>query len=41
MNTRERFLEVMKNFNTSVPSLKWEFGYWGGTINKWYKKAFL
>ena len=28
MSPRERFLEVM-NFNTRVPTLKWEFGYWG------------
>ncbi len=37
MNTRERFIEVMKNFNTSVPTMKWEFGYWGETLNNWYK----
>lgn len=36
MNTRERFLEVMKSFNTGVPAMKWEFGYWGETLNKWY-----
>ncbi|MHB1485245.1 MAG: uroporphyrinogen decarboxylase family protein [Saccharofermentanales bacterium] len=36
MNTRERFVEVMKNFNTNVPSMKWEFRYWGETINNWY-----
>lgn len=36
MNTRERFLEVMKHFNPSVPTMKWEFGYWGETLNKWY-----
>lgn len=35
MNLRERFHEVM-NFNTSVHSIKWEFGYWGETINNWY-----
>ncbi len=35
MNTRERFLEVM-NFNKEVHSLKWEFGLWGETVNKWY-----
>jgi len=39
MNARERFVEVMKNFNTGVPSLKWEFGYWGGTLNSWYKSG--
>ena len=38
MNLRERFHEVM-NFNTSVHSLKWEFGYWGETINNWYKEG--
>ena len=38
MNFRERFHEVM-NFNTSVHSLKWEFGYWGETITNWYKEG--
>jgi uroporphyrinogen decarboxylase len=38
MNTRERFLEVM-NFNTDVRTLKWEFGYWGDTINNWYAQG--
>lgn len=38
MNVRERFHEVM-NFNTSVHSLKWEFGYWGETIDNWYKQG--
>lgn len=36
MNTREQFLEVMLHKNPRVPALKWEFGYWGGTINSWY-----
>jgi hypothetical protein len=31
MNARERFLEVM-NFNANVPTVKWEFGYWGETL---------
>lgn len=35
MNLRERFLEIM-DFNTEVPSIKWEFGYWGETIKNWY-----
>jgi uroporphyrinogen decarboxylase len=35
MNARERFIEVL-NFNTSVRTLNWEFGYWGGTLNRWY-----
>ncbi len=38
MNTRERFLEVMK-FNTDVRSLKWEFGFWGANINQWYEEG--
>ncbi|MHC4442429.1 MAG: uroporphyrinogen decarboxylase family protein [Planctomycetota bacterium] len=38
MNARERFLEIM-NFNTGVPSLKWEFGYWGGTVHRWYEQG--
>lgn len=36
MNLRERFHEVM-NFNTSVPTMKWEFGLWGETVNNWYR----
>lgn len=39
MNTRERFVETMKNFNTKVQPMKWEFGYWGGTLNQWYKNG--
>ena len=39
MNTRERFLEVMQSFNPDVRTLKWEFGYWGRTINNWYKEG--
>lgn len=38
MTARERFLEVMK-FNTKVPTLKWEFGYWGETINRFYREG--
>lgn len=36
MNVRERFLEVMLNFNKHVTPPKWEFGYWGGTVDNWY-----
>jgi len=39
MNTRERFHEIM-NFNTSVHSLKWEFGYWGETIGQLVQSGF-
>jgi len=38
MNSRERFLEVM-NFNPDVRACKWEFGYWGGTIKRWYEEG--
>lgn len=39
MNAREKFIEVMKYHNPNVPSLKWEFGYWGATLNRWYKEG--
>lgn len=39
MNLRERFLEIMLNFNTNIRSIKWEFGYWGKTINNWYNQG--
>ncbi len=31
MNTRERFHQIMK-FKKNIPTLKWEFGYWGETL---------
>lgn len=39
MNTRERFIQVMRDGNLNVPTMKWEFGYWGETINNWYKEG--
>jgi uroporphyrinogen-III decarboxylase len=39
MNVRERFLEVMLNFNGEVSPPRWEFGYWGDTINRWYDEG--
>lgn len=39
MNTRERFLEIMSGFNSKIGSVKWEFGYWGETVNKWYRQG--
>ena len=39
MNTRERFLSVMRDFDPGVQTMKWEFGYWGGTVNKWYRNG--
>ena len=38
MNARERFHEVM-NFNTAAGSLRWEFGYWGATLDRWYAEG--
>jgi uroporphyrinogen-III decarboxylase len=35
MNAREKFLAVM-DFDTSVKTLKWEFGYWADTMLRWY-----
>jgi uroporphyrinogen decarboxylase len=37
MNARERFRAVM-NFE-SVPTLKWEFGYWAATVRRWYEEG--
>ena len=34
MNMRQRFLATM-DFEPVAPP-KWEFGYWGGTIRRWY-----
>lgn len=36
--TRERFLKIL-NFETVDRTLNWEFGYWGGTIKRWYKEG--
>ncbi len=38
MNTRERFLQVM-DFDRDVRSVKWEFGYWGETLDTWYAEG--
>lgn len=38
MNTRERFLETMR-FNRRARAPKWEFGYWGATIKRWYAEG--
>ena len=38
MNLRERFHEVMK-FNTAAGSIRWEFGYWGATLDRWYREG--
>lgn len=38
MNTRERFHDVM-SFNPAAGSLRWEFGYWGATVDRWYAEG--
>ena len=38
MNTRERFREVMA-FTPGVRAAKWEFGYWGETLDNWYAEG--
>lgn len=38
MNARERFLEIGAQ-NRKVRSLKWEFGYWGATMDNWYAEG--
>ncbi len=38
MNTRERFLAIM-NFEEPDRHLVWEFGYWGGTVRRWYREG--
>lgn len=41
MTLRERFIEVMENFNPDVKPPKWEFGYWGETIDRWYSEGLV
>jgi len=36
-SSREKFLETM-HFGKSIPPL-WEFGYWAGTVRRWYKEG--
>ena len=38
MNTRERFLAVM-NFQPTDRTLRWEHGYWAGTVRRWYEEG--
>ena len=39
MTELERFREVMENFNTGAAAPKWEFGYWGETVDNWYEEG--
>lgn len=38
MNARERFLTIM-NFEACDRTLDWEFSYWAGVVNRWYKEG--
>ena len=38
MNTRERFLALM-NFQEPDRNFVWEFGYWAGTVRRWYREG--
>lgn len=37
-STKELFLKIM-NFEPCPRTLKWEFGYWIGTLNRWYQEG--
>jgi hypothetical protein len=34
----ERFLKIL-NFEKLDRNIDWEFGYWGGTLNRWYREG--
>ncbi|MCL4376980.1 MAG: hypothetical protein M1409_01160 [Actinobacteria bacterium] len=36
--TREKFLKIL-NFEKADRTLNWEFGYWGGTLKRWYDEG--
>jgi len=38
MNARQRFREIGKR-SRGVRSMKWEFGYWGATVDNWYAEG--
>ncbi len=38
ITARELFLNVM-GFKSSIRTLRWELGYWGSTILRWYKEG--
>ena len=38
MNTKELFLEILY-FNSKIRTIDWEFGYWGGTLKRWYDEG--
>lgn len=38
MSAKDLFLNVL-NHNDHNRTLKWEMGYWGGTLSRWYKEG--
>ncbi|MBM3712499.1 MAG: hypothetical protein FJW56_03565 [Actinobacteria bacterium] len=38
LTTKERFLKLL-NFEPVDRTLNWEFGYWGGTVKRWYSEG--
>ncbi|MHB1348134.1 MAG: uroporphyrinogen decarboxylase family protein [Candidatus Humimicrobiaceae bacterium] len=38
MNAREKFIGFT-DFNKSIPAVKWEFGYWGSAVKRWYMEG--
>jgi uroporphyrinogen decarboxylase len=40
LSTRELFQNII-NFKSSPRTLKWEYGYWGGTINRWHSEGLV
>jgi uroporphyrinogen-III decarboxylase len=38
MNVREVYLKIL-NFENTERCLNWEFGYWGGTVKRWYDEG--
>jgi hypothetical protein len=38
MNAKERFLAIMR-FEPVDRCLRWELGYWGGTMTRWYEEG--
>ena len=38
MNTRENFIETA-HLKKGAKSIKWEFGYWGETLERWYNEG--
>jgi len=37
MTLRERYKRILIDKDPNVRTIKWEFGYWGATINHWYE----